>query len=428
MNLPDRTTFPEVKPFGHLYIAEETVEILENGIRLHKIPVGSEPINRIIILWRYGISDKPYTGATKILPQLMLEGTTKMSGEEIADAIDFQGAWLVPKSDDFFTGFGMISLNHSTPDLLNLLKEIILHPALPEQQFDALKQKAIARRLVNLQRTSFVASEKLELLMVGKDHPYRSLDSGELIENLTLDDVRQAWNAGVHHCPIDIFIGGQPDGKVLESINDFALELREGVAKYIPNGYIPHSPEPPQTVAVSVAGARQATVTLGIPTINRQHPDYVPLRITIIALGGYFGSRLMTNIREQQGLTYGINASLIGIMKDAYIKITADCDPAYIEKVLEAIEHEIEILATVPMEDDEMTRLKMYLGTLFASTLDSPFAIEDYYLTQLTVGAPSDYFEQQQVALQSLNSATIMEMASEYLLPFSRASIVIVKP
>ncbi len=424
----DRSKVPATEPFGHLDIVPEQVETLPNGIRIHTVECGTQAVNRIVLLWEIGKSDVENPFAVKLLPQLMLEGTTNLSGEMIADAVDFEGAWLTPRSEDYFTGFELISLNAKTPTLLDLLSEIIKSPAFPESSFEALKNKEIANLQLNEGRTPVQATRRLVQAMSGSDHPYQNKNTIDILCKLTRGDIRKAWLNMIHNSQVDIFIGGRPDEKVKMALKEFALSLRQDSPVEKRRGYRPFTPDSPSDIKIIVKGARQASVAIGIPAINRSHPDYIPLRMTVTALGGYFGSRLMTNIREEKGLTYGISASLFGIREDAYISVTADCDPEYVDEVISNIKSEITKLATEPMDENELTRLKMYLGTILASTLDSPFAVTDNYVIRLTLATPTDYFDQQQKALQSLTAETIAEMATKYLLPLSRITTVVAVP
>ncbi|MDE6395691.1 MAG: insulinase family protein [Muribaculaceae bacterium] len=424
----DRTQPPKTEPFGHLEIVPQQVETLSNGVGIHFVECGTQPVNRIVILWRLGKCDVKNPFATKLLPQLMLEGCEKFNGEEIADAVDFEGAWLNPRGEDYFTGFELISLNAKTQTLLELLSAIIKTPTFPESSFEAIKSKESARLRLNEVRTPIRASRRLAQAMSGSDHPYQNKNTTEVLDKLTREDIIDAWRFMNQYSHTDIFIGGLPDDNVKDSLREFALNLRDKPVPETEDLYMPFSPDKPDYIKLEIDGAKQASVAIGIPTINRSHPDYIPLRMTVTALGGYFGSRLMTNLREEKGLTYGISASLFGIRKDAYISIAADCDSKYVDEVIRNIGEEITKLATEPMDETELTRLKMYLGTMLASTLDSPFAVTDNYIIQLTLEVPDDYFEQQQIALKTLTAETIMKMTAKYLLPLSRSTTVVALP
>lgn len=425
---PDRIVVPKVKSFGFLEIAPEIVSTLPNGIRLHLIKAGDQPGTRLTIIWHYGLPYMPRCYAPVVLPALMLEGAADMTGAEIAERIDYEGAWLTPRASDNYPGFDLIALDSAMPALLPLLSDIMLRPTLPTEAFNTLIQKAVAKTRLSHSRTTVRATSRLLSLIAGSGHPYCLDFTPDDIEATTIDQVRHAWREGVLSSPIDIYLAGNPSDKVVEAVRHFAIDLRSKPVDARPPKFTAYRSEGVSYEKFTVPGARQASVAIGIPAIGRSNPDYNSLRMTVVALGGYFGSRLMTSIREEQGLTYGIQAGLLGDHNNAYISISADCDPSYTDDVLKGIDAEIRRLATEPMGDDELQRLRMFLGTVLASTLDSPFAVADYYIRRLTVGTPDDYFEAQQRDLASLNADTIMLMTRRYLLDNPETSIVVATP
>ena len=161
----------------------------------------------------------------------------------------------------------------------------------------------------------------------------------------------------------------------------------------------------------------QNAIAMGIPAISRHHEDYVPLRLTVMALGGYFGSRLMTNIREEKGLTYGIGAALMGGHEGSHAYISAKCDSNFTDKVISEIKAELVRLASDPPRGEELERLRMHAYVSLLEILDTPKSIMDYYRTMLIAGTPADYLERQLKGITGLSSDVISEMASKYLRP-----------
>lgn len=156
---------------------------------------------------------------------------------------------------------------------------------------------------------------------------------------------------------------------------------------------------------------------MSIPAIPRTHPDYNALRMTVTALGGYFGSRLMTNIREDKGYTYGISAALLGAREGGYTMISAQCDDRYTEALIEETKSELRQMVDKPLSDDEFNRLKFNVASDLASTLDSPMTMMDYYILKRSVGIPDNYFEARQATLATIDPDTIREMSRRYLDP-----------
>jgi predicted Zn-dependent peptidase len=203
----------------------------------------------------------------------------------------------------------------------------------------------------------------------------------------------------------------------LQAVRNFGHSLRAQLSDPFNFEIVKMAPEAAQWKRIEVPGTLQNSLSASIPTISRDHADYINLRLTIIALGGYFGSRLMSNIREEKGLTYGISASLLGMREGAHAQINAQYATGNSQRVIDEVRHELQVLATQPMPDDELTRLKRFIMSNLASTLDSPFSIVDYYQNQVLVGTPNDYFDAQFKCINSLSAETIMRMASQYLNP-----------
>lgn len=158
---------------------------------------------------------------------------------------------------------------------------------------------------------------------------------------------------------------------------------------------------------------------MSIPAVPRSHPDYNLLRMTVTALGGYFGSRLMMNIREDKGYTYGISSALLGSREGGYIVISAQCDNRYTSALIDETRAELIRMADSPLSDDELKRLKFNVASDLASTLDTPMTMMDYYELRHTIGVPDDYFYARQKALAEITPEIVCEMSRRYLNPDS---------
>ena len=171
------------------------------------------------------------------------------------------------------------------------------------------------------------------------------------------------------------------------------------------------------TSTIQKNGSLQSAVAISLPAIARSHPDYNPLRMTVTALGGYFGSRLMSNIREDKGYTYGISAALLGSLDGSYITINAQCDNRHTEALIEEVRKELTDMVRRPLDESELDRLRFNVASDLASTLDSPMTMMDYYELNLTVGTPADYFEARRKTLADITPEKVCEMAGKYLNP-----------
>lgn len=419
----DRSKAPETRGFDSLKIPAEEVEVLENGVTLHVIADTSLPATRVTTMWNYGFDMSNAFGqgssaAANFATQMMREGTKKLTGTEIADKVEFSGAMLAPRTHDHYSSLDLTGLSESIPELLDIIRDAYCGSIFPQAPFEALKRQAVTTREIELSKVGVRAGDAIFTLMAGKKHPYVKTDRPEDIEGCGVGQAMQAYADGTRHTELHVFAGGFVDADMKARIKDYALGLRETrLTNPLKLDIVPFQPEPAQEIHIPQPTALQTAVAIGLPTIGRDHPDYIRLRCAVIALGGYFGSRLMTNIREEKGLTYSISAGLNGLREGAFMSVKAHCPNDKAGKVIEEIRKETELLGASPMGDEELMRLKRFLISTLATILDSPFSIAGHYQNRYLVGTPENYFRQQFEQINSLNANDIMAMASKYLKP-----------
>ena len=171
-----------------------------------------------------------------------------------------------------------------------------------------------------------------------------------------------------------------------------------------------------------VADSLQTAVRIAIPTIGPSHPDYYSLQTAVFALGGHFGSRLMSNIREDKGYTYGISAMMLTTRETSDIIIHCETDNRFTDSVLNETEVEIARLASRPMGDDELEIVRHTAHSGLLATLDSPFTVIDNYIVEQAVDIPAaSGFIRRQENVLAASAEKIQEMAEKYLLGTPRA-------
>lgn len=298
--MTDRTKEPPVKGFSKLSIPRPTITTLANGIELYALDAGDQPINRITVSYPSGLMEAKAPDSLLLATQLLREGTQSYSGSEISETLDYHGAWLKCDALSHNSAVSLWSLNRSTTQLLTLLRELLFSPVFPEKEFATLRDKHIAKYLLSLKNVAYVAAQSDKKMVFGEHHPMsRVLDADE-IGKLTVDDIKSTYQHTFSQTP-KVFVAGDIS-ELIPAVTDFFSDFEYETASIEPQNIIPMQPETGGKTAVSdVDAEHQAAIALSIPTIGRDHPDYIPLRLVVMALGGYFGSRLMTNIREDKG-------------------------------------------------------------------------------------------------------------------------------
>ena len=310
----DRTTTPPVGTFPPLSLPAPGIHALSNDIEVIACNRGDEDVCRIDLMFEggYYTEQKPGTAALTLL--MLKEGAAGKSSEEIAESFDYHGAWLQTSASSHYLYVTLYTLNRHLDTCLSLLADIVIRPDFPEKEFTRLKERRLQQLLVQKEKVDVLASETFLSMIFGDKHPYGRAVTPDHINHITTEDLRDYHRQHIAPGRCRIFIAGKITGKLLDN-----LELHFVHTWNVPSvdsAIIPafpiHRAENP-IIVTHKENALQSGIRMGLPVIGRENPDFFALKLLCTILGGYFGSRLMSNIREEKGYTYGISSSIAGM-------------------------------------------------------------------------------------------------------------------
>ena len=399
------------------YLTEPKVECitLDNGIKVLMLNSGDEGVTRITFSWQGGQYESTAPAASYLLTKLLKDSNPELSANGMADLLDSCGAWVTSELKSHYMALSLFTINSQLHNVLPAIIDTINRPVFPEAETELLKTQSASRFELISKKVTFLAQEIENGRIYGKGHPASLTPRPDDYLKVSVSDLQMQYATMYQGQTPVVYIAGKIDESVralilceLSRINTVSelttsLDLR------------PFSPGEPGIERIDKPDSLQSALLITMPAIPRKHPDYEKLRAVVIALGGYFGSRLMTTIREEKGLTYGISAALLGHREGSFITISSQCDNSYTELVIREVLNEIHRLATEPMTQSELTTLKRYIRSTLAATFDTPFSAMDYFTAHRHIGTPPDYLHRQQYALKQLTPEAIMQLATEYL-------------
>ncbi len=417
MGTLDRTKVPSPAVLPQVSIAPAREYDLAGGARLTVVPGGNQPLVRLVLMWQGGTYDMERSAALTVMADAMLEGSRSMSGGEVADAVDFEGARLSTRGGEHYTGLSLLGLSDHIVPLLPVLRSVVSEPAFAPQAVDVIKRRYATSAAVRMARVSVRADRAAKELMAGNGHPGALFDTPDDFMNVTAGDVAGVYSRtiGRGRLGLHAFLGGRFSEEVEREVVAFIESMPSCDIVASPVAIVPFRPSAPQRIDIVAPEAVQSAVSMVLPAIGRDDADYIPLRLAVMALGGYFGSRLMSNIREERGLTYGISAHLLGSPEGAVVQIDAQCSAESVGEVIEQTLREISGLWERPLSADEVERLRLSAWSALASQADSPMSALDYYVTRLLVQTPHDYFQRHMEAIGALDAGMVARMARRYL-------------
>lgn len=406
---------PEIKDISKISIFKPQTAALDNGAHFDCINLGNQPVTRLDIAFEGGRCDGGSQTVSEMLSAILREGSCLHNAKEIAETLDFNGAWLGCDASTHNVTLSLYSLNRNFDKVVPTLAEIIFQPSFPNHEFENIKSLAVNNLHTSRQKVAFLALEKFTQAFFGSQSNLGKPVTEESIRGVTTDELKQFHKNWLTPQNMRVTLSGQIEPHMIDSIsNHFGQVSFSGIRKTSAADK-PTAVFSPGTTIVDKPDALQSAIRVILPTVQRTNPDYIPLRILITALGGYFGSRLMSNIREDKGYTYGISSSLLGYRNHSIISISSQCDTDYTWKVIDEIKIEIEKLQTTEMPSDELKRLKTYMLSELARTLDTPFSIADYYASIHNNHIPDGYFERQVETINSITTSELKTIAQRHL-------------
>lgn len=412
---PDRSKAPATGDFSARTLPCTDDRRLNNGILRRCLHRADYELVRIDIVCPTGTMEFMPSVAT-LRGRMLKEGSRLYSGAAIAEILDFNGASVAAVPSNHNTVVSLTALRRNIRNVLPVFFDLLLHPIFPEKETEALKRQMIVELQCNRETPGYNAGNELRRLMAGDGHRFAMSDSVEQISAITTDILHNSHLPLVNPVEITAFIAGYADAGLLETIDGYLQDITG--ADHCPTSDIHvFSPRAAGEHKVQVDDSLQDAVITGIPLDSgiTSAADYWPLRLAVHALGGYFGSRLMQNIREDKGYTYGIYAQLNTMPEGSFVSVNCECDPKYTPAVLSEISRELVRFANEPMGEDEYHRLHQSLTSLLAGMCDTPMKVQAQMISQLINGQGQDYYDRFWQAVGQVSPEQMSQVVGRYL-------------
>ena len=413
---PDRTLAPPVHPFPPVDMPEVRRLRLDNGVPLHVIDRCGSEVCRISFIRDGGMEEATRPTVATLMSDMLCEGTASYDGAALTDSLEFNGAWFNGIAYKHHTAAVMYALNNRFADVMPLLGSMATEASFPDDRFMAMRERAISNAAVRLRQVKYRSLQAIRRMVYGVSHPIARTDTPDIIAALEVEDLRRFYGAGFIDSSTGIYLSGRITPEMEDEVNRRFGTIEVSQASTLVDRR-PMAPCDNRIDTVQIDGSMQGGVKIAIPTIGPSHPDYWDLSLAVTALGGYFGSRLMLNIREEKGYTYGIQSFLAGSGSEGLMTVASEADNSYVVPLIQETLAEIARLAVEPVDDEEMNRMRNYVISQAVATLDSPFNMMNYYETLRFDALPADSFRRRMDAVNNITARRIAEVAAKYMHP-----------
>lgn len=411
----DRSQPPAFHVAEKVPILQAKTHYLDNGIPVHMINAGGQPVLRIELFFKAGALLDPKLATSFFVIKMLREGTSNRDTHQISEYIDQYGAFVEFKPGPDRIGIILYTLSKYLDQLLVLLTDLLNEATFPEKELESFKNITRQNLLLNLKRNNFLASRKMNRVLFGK-HPYGLDLTEEAIDDMTRDDLQAFYGKYIKNNPCDIIVSGDANEAVLKTLNKYFGQTNLSGFLAHPETKIPTPMPDNQKIHLDVReNATQSSIRMGGLIFTKNHPEYPRFVILNEIFGGYFGSRLMSNIREDKGYTYGIYARVALLEQAAYYGIMTDVRKEFTQHTIDEIHKESKRMRTEPVPAEELSLVKNYMSGTLASTINSPFALADVFKGLHFHGLDYSFYDNYFDTLKNITSEDLMELANKYL-------------
>ncbi|MDD2799492.1 MAG: pitrilysin family protein [Bacteroidales bacterium] len=411
----DRTITPAIKPIEHFDIPTPIHKTLSNNIDLYLIDMGVTNVMRIDFMFAAGKWQQDKNLTATFVNQLLKEGAGGLSSKEIAEKLDFYGAWVqnsVTQHNSYLTFY---ILNKYISELLPLIELIVKLPTFPENEFLTIVERNKQLHVINQEKVDHLCLELSVNQLYGANHPYGKHASISDFEQLTTEDLHQYYNKYYHSDNCKIMLTGKLSGEAIQLIEEQFGKSIWGNPSTTADKICTTSPSLEMRSKIIKTEANQSAIRIASHTISRDHTDYHGLKVLNTIFGGYFGSRLMTSIREEKGYTYGIGSSISTQQQGSHLSISSQTGFENVDLLIDAVFDEMKKLQDAKIDSDELECARNYMLGDYARSFDGPFAIADAHISLLANHLSSDYYKKQIETIRNIDANTLQTLAQKYL-------------
>ena len=388
---------------------------LDNGVEVYAYEGGSQEVLLVDMVFDAGNTYEEKNWVAAATNFLLKNGTSTKSSFEITDAFEFYGAHLNRTCTNETATVTLHCLTKHFEEVIPLMGEIISQATFPEKEIAILKQNQIQRLLLNLKKGDFIANRLIDEYLFGFEHPYGKYSVEQDYKNINREDLVAFYDKYYKQGKCVIFIAGKfpstMEALLNKHIGQLALNKKEIKEQIHP---IVSATQKKYSI-VNDAASVQGSIRLARPFPNRHHPDFPAAQVLNNIFGGFFGSRLMSNIREDKGYTYGIHSYLQNYKHAGAWMVSTDAGKDVCKATIEEVYKEMKKLRETLVEPDELKLVKNYMLGALLGDLDGPFQIISRWKSYLLNDLTADYFYNTIKVVREVQPEQILALANTYL-------------
>ena len=425
----DRAVRPKLGPTPEVHLPKIQRAELPNGLRVWLVESHKLPIIACNLVLLAGSERDPLNtpGLASLTASMLQEGTKSRTSLQIADEIDRIGANMRVFSQSDFVSVSLDCLTKHLDTALDVYADVLTHASFPEKEFARVKNDRLTSLLQQKDRPPVIASMAFSRILYGASHPYGNDVSGteQSVKALTRDDLVKFYQTYYRPNGATLIVYGDVSMETMlpKVTGMFAAWQKADVPAVA--SYLTPQVEARKVYIVDKPGAPQSEIRIGFPALARTTPDFFPVNLMNLVLGGQFSSRLNSNIRERRGFSYGVRSGFQFTRMPGPFVASGGVHSAKTDSSLQEFLREIDLMREKGLSAEELEFAKNRTKGVFATGFESPQQIAGALVNLVVYKLPDDYFVNYLKNVDAVTLADVQRVAKQYL-DTSRMAMVVV--
>ncbi|MET0241986.1 MAG: pitrilysin family protein [Flavitalea sp.] len=402
--------------------------VLSNGVEVYAVDMGTEEAMMVNWVFFAGSWYEPKKLVAAATNHLLKNGTTTKNAFQINEHFEYYGSYLNRACYSETSELVLHTMNKHVHELLPVVAELITDAVFSEEEIATFKTNSIQKLQVGLKKSEFVAGRLIDAYAFGEDHPYGKYSMPADYETISREQIVEFYEQYYKNGRCVIFVSGKLPADIIDqlesSFGKLPLKSHRSEHTIITHPLVPAA-EKKYRITNDPDGV-QAAIRLLRPFPNRHHPDFQKVAVLNNLFGGFFGSRLMTNIREDKGYTYGIHSYLLNFIHNSGWMISTEAGRDVAEATIDEVYNEMFELRDEVIDDEElmMTRNSM-IGSILGD-LDGPFHVAARWKSLVLNNLTPEYFYNSINTIKTVTAEELKELANKYLQPTDFYELVVI--
>ncbi len=424
----NRTIAPPIKDPIELDLKLQPYQqfTLNNGVPVYSINAGAQEVTLIELVFFAGnwYEDKNIVAGTA--NHLLKNGTSKRSAFEINEHFEYYGAYLNRNCFNETANITLHCLNKHLENVLPVIEELITDAVFREEELAIYKQNQIQRLKVSLQKCEFVANRFIDEYLYGFNHPYGRYTSIKDFNALEREQIIDFYNHYYRNGKCIIFVAGKLQDNLFSQLNKTIGHLPLNKVDMAGKHHQVTSVNEKKYNIINDQTGVQGAIRIARPFPNRRHPDFTKAQVLNNIFGGFFGSRLMSNIREDKGYTYGIHSYFQNHVQQSAWMVSTEAGRDVCEATIQEVYREMKGLREELVDEEELLLVRNYMMGSILGDLDGPFQIIARWKNYILNGLTDAYFYDAINTIKTVTAEELKQLAEKYLNPEEFYELVVV--